>query len=250
MLFIIASIIVVFIAYLFYDNYHIDFKVFEEEASFKLTVCQISDLHSRRLNIKGLVKKIKKINPDLILYTGDMVDGPKDNLKISLELIKALSIYPSFYVLGNHELRLKERLYPYLEELKGLNLTILGKQIFDYKGIKIMGEEPIIKNDISKISKLDADIVLAHNPEAIKYYKGKYIFSGHAHGGQFRLGKWGLYAPDQGLFPKYTKGRYYIDNKIMFVSAGLGGKDFRLRIFNPPHINVVRFYKNENNKDA
>lgn len=49
MLFIIASIIVVFIAYLFYDNYHIDFKLFEEEASFKLTVCQISDLHSRRL---------------------------------------------------------------------------------------------------------------------------------------------------------------------------------------------------------
>ena len=65
MLFIIASIIVVFIAYLFYDNYHIDFKLFEEEASFKLTVCQISDLHSRRLNIKRLVKKLKKLIPIL-----------------------------------------------------------------------------------------------------------------------------------------------------------------------------------------
>ena len=109
------------------------------------------------------------------------------------------------------------------------------------KGIKIKGEKPIIKQDFSKINASYADIVLAHNPEGIKKYNGKYIFSGHAHGGQFRFMGRGLYSPGQGLFPKYTKGKYYVDDKVMFVSAGLGGKDFRIRLFNSPNINIVKF---------
>lgn len=51
----------------------------------------------------------------------------------------------------------------------------------------------------------------------------------------------GLYSPGQGLFPKYTKGKYYVDDKVMFVSADLGGKDFRIRLFNSPNINIVKF---------
>ncbi len=211
-----GSILLVLIAYLIYDNYHIEFKYFEQKSSFNLTICQISDLHSRKLNVGLIVKMIEKYKPDVIFYTGDMVDGIKDDLKISLSLIEALKDYPSFYVL-------------------------LDNEVVDFKGIKIKGEKPIIKQDFSKINASYADIVLAHNPEGIKKYNGKYIFSGHAHGGQFRFMGRGLYSPGQGLFPKYTKGKYYVDDKVMFVSAGLGGKDFRIRLFNSPNINIVKF---------
>lgn len=236
-----GSILLVLLAYLFYDNYHVEFKYFEQKSSFNLTVCQISDLHSRKLNIDRLVKRIKKYKPDVIFYTGDMVDGIKDDLKISLSLIEALKDYPSFYVLGNHELRLERKLSSYLASLTKLGVRVLDNEVVDFKGIKIKGEKPIIKQDFSKINDSYADIVLAHNPEGIKKYNGKYIFSGHAHGGQFRFMGRGLYSPGQGLLPKYTKGRYHVDDKIMFLSAGLGGKDFRIRLFNSPNINIVKF---------
>lgn len=236
-----GSILLVLIAYLIYDNYHIEFKYFEQKSSFNLTICQISDLHSRKLNVGLIVKMIEKYKPDVIFYTGDMVDGIKDDLKISLSLIEALKDYPSFYVLGNHELRLDRKLSSYLASLALLGVRVLDNAVVDFKGIKIKGEKPIIKKDFSKINASYADIVLAHNPEGIKKYNGKYIFSGHAHGGQFRFMGRGLYSPGQGLFPKYTKGKYCVDDKVMFVSAGLGGKDFRIRLFNSPNINIVKF---------
>ena len=183
-----GSILLVLIAYLIYDNYHIEFKYFEQKSSFNLTICQISDLHSRKLNVGLIVKMIEKYKPDVIFYTGDMVDGIKDDLKISLGLIEALKDYPSFYVLGNHELRLDRKLSSYLASLALLGVRVLDNEVVDFKGIKIKGEKPIIKQDFSKINASYADIVLTHNPEGIKKYNGKYIFSGHAHGGMFGLG--------------------------------------------------------------
>lgn len=135
-----GSILLVLLAYLIYDNYHIEFKYFDQKASFNLTVCQISDLHSRKLNLGLIVKVIKKYKPDVIFYTGDMVDGIKDDLKISLSLIEALKDYPSFYVLGNHELRLDRKLSSYLASLALLGVRVLDNEVVDFKGIKIKGE--------------------------------------------------------------------------------------------------------------
>ncbi len=66
------------------------------------------------------------------------------------------------------------------------------------------------------------------------------MFSGHAHGGQFRLPFiGGLVAPNQGLFPKYDAGRFNEDNTTMIVSRGVGNSIIPLRINNPPEIVVV-----------
>ncbi len=66
------------------------------------------------------------------------------------------------------------------------------------------------------------------------------IFSGHAHGGQWRIPftNKGVYAPGQGLFPEYCQGVY--DGRLV-VSAGLSNTTWIPRFFNPREIVVVEF---------
>ena len=70
------------------------------------------------------------------------------------------------------------------------------------------------------------------------------VFCGHAHGGQFRLpGVGGLYAPGQGVFPKYTAGLYTMEATTMIVSRGLGNSLFPLRLHNFPELVAVTLKK-------
>lgn len=88
-------------------------------------------------------------------------------------------------------------------------------------------------------------ILLAHEPQYLRYYSAgrpDLIFSGHAHGGQFCLpGKErrGLFAPDQGVFPKLTSGCHRFAGSTMYISRGLGNSSFPLRLNNPPEIVCV-----------
>ena len=84
-------------------------------------------------------------------------------------------------------------------------------------------------------------VLLCHHPEYYPRYlvnrKIDLILSGHAHGGQVRLFGRGVYAPGQGLLPKYTSGVY--DGKLV-VSRGLANTAGVLRLFNPTEIVYVR----------
>lgn len=83
-------------------------------------------------------------------------------------------------------------------------------------------------------------LLLAHRPEYLDIY-GRYpvdlVFSGHAHGGQFRLPfAGGLYAPNQGFFPKYDAGLYSAGGCRMILSRGIGNSVIPVRLFNPPEV--------------
>ena len=92
-------------------------------------------------------------------------------------------------------------------------------------------------------------MLLVHRPEYVNDYV-KYdfdiILAGHAHGGQWRFPPFinALYAPGQGLFPKYGGGKYTLKNSarsIMIVSRGLSYQRPRVvRIFNNPELTLVR----------
>ena len=88
------------------------------------------------------------------------------------------------------------------------------------------------------------NLVLAHRPERFPLYAGTgadVVLSGHAHGGQIRLFRRGLYAPQQGVFPKYTEGVYNSGDSILYVSRGLGNTIVTPRVFNTPELNVLDF---------
>lgn len=235
--------------------------------SFKGTkIAHISDLHNREFHGK-LLKKLKEINPDFIVITGDLIDRRRTNVNIALKAVKdCLEVAPVYYVSGNHE-QLSGYYQILISKLRQLKVIILDN---DYKIISKNSEkigilgiaDPSIReneetylwdnsneyllNEYTSIShniNTDFNILLSHRPEKLHAYdemKVDLVFSGHAHGGQVRipfLG--GIVAPNQGFFPKYTKGMYTRGTTTMVVSTGLGNSIVPVRIFNPPEIVVV-----------
>ena len=84
-------------------------------------------------------------------------------------------------------------------------------------------------------------LLLCHHPEYFNRYLRPYpidlIISGHAHGGQWRVFGRGVYAPDQGLFPKYTAGMH--ENRLI-ISRGVANSVAGIpRIFNPFEVVTV-----------
>lgn len=271
-LLILISIIIVFCIF---QNNHISItniryynkkipKIFE---GYKIV--QISDLHNKNFGDKQikLLRKIYQVKPDIIFITGDLIDSKKTNVKAAMDFINgAVTIAPVYYVSGNHEAWSEE--YSNLSnELLKADVKILDNEFINIKrgndSINIIGipDPAFIKYDYldeSKESKLDEElkklmdnkseefnILLSHRPELIDIYEKNKIdlaFTGHAHGGQFRLPfLGGLVAPDQGFFPKYTSGLYTIKDTSMIVSRGLGNSIIPIRIFNTPEIISVTF---------
>ncbi|MFB4169429.1 metallophosphoesterase [Virgibacillus sp. JSM 102003] len=230
-------------------------------------IVHLSDLHSKCFgeNQKRLVERVKNENPDLIVFTGDIVDQKDINKKPGITLMENMTaITPVYFVTGNHEWWSEE--YSSLEndlEAAGVNVLRNSSELIQVNGssIAILGiddparaenpysEKGIVSETINSLKmRADFSILLSHRPEMFSVYQDHNIdltFSGHAHGGQFRLPFiGGLIAPDQGLFPNYTAGKYVENGSTMIVSRGLGNSIIPQRIFNRPEIVSVTLHAN------
>ena len=231
-------------------------------------IIQLSDLHDAKFgdNHAELVEKVTMNKPDVIFITGDFIDSNRYNLEQSLLLIEELQgLAPMYYVTGNHEIATNdtERIK---ESLRDLDVRVLSDEaeIVTSSGdnaIAIGGiEDPLIssldddvavKASMSRAFEYIPDdmfkLLLSHRPEQFDVYAERgidVIFSGHAHGGQFRLpGLGGLLAPGQGWFPKYTSGVHDNGDSQMIVSRGLGNSIIPIRFFNRPEIVFVKLQK-------
>ncbi|MCM3653631.1 metallophosphoesterase [Metabacillus litoralis] len=235
-------------------------------ASFEdYKIVQLSDLHSKTFgdNQSVLVQKVSKINPDLIVFTGDLVDSKKYKEKTSLTLMEELvQIAPIYFVTGNHEWwsgkfnSLESKLNDIgVQVIRNRSdvitngsdkIHIIGiddpAQVNEGYAERSITEEAIV-NSIKGLEEGYFKILLSHRPEMLPLYsdyKFDVVFSGHAHGGQIRIPfVGGLIAPNQGLFPNYTSGKHILDNTTMIVNRGLGNSVIPLRVFNRPEIVVV-----------
>ena len=132
-------------------------------------------------------------------------------------------------------------------ERGGETIALLGLADPDFmvKG-DMFGEVPAMVS--TKLKNLIGDesgytILLSHRPELFETYVDggiDLVFSGHVHGGQFRLPFiGGLVAPNQGLFPKYDAGLYTDGGTSMVVSRGIGNSIIPFRFNNRPEIVLV-----------
>ena len=228
-------------------------------------IAQVSDLHNAEFGEGNneLIERLSRTEPDIIVLTGDLIDSRKTDIDIALGFVRqAVEIAPVYYVSGNHESRVGEyeRLKAGLEEAGAVVLENRKVQIIrEGESITLMGiDDPSFRadylfGDAASVARMEIEnqrgdfdgytILLSHRPELFDLYVDTgmdLVFSGHAHGGQFRLPiLGGLVAPNQGFFPQYDAGRFDEENTTMIVSRGVGNSIIPIRFNNRPEIVLV-----------
>ena len=224
-------------------------------------VLQVSDLHNKTFGQgqRRLLTQIAAEQPDCIVVTGDLIDCHRTNLAAAMEFIRgAVRLAPVYYTPGNHEGR--SPAYPRLRDgLEKAGVAVLEDQkvCLARKGscIELLGlrdpaflpadkqqDNLVLERRLSDMMEGDPDVfrlLLSHRPELLPLYAQCGVdmaLCGHAHGGQFRLFRQGLFAPGQGLFPQYSSGVHIKGATAMVVSRGLGNSEFPLRLNNRPEL--------------
>lgn len=235
------------------------------------TIVQVSDLHNKEFGRgqRRIMSKLAEQNPDVIVITGDMIDSRNTDVEKALDFAKkAAELAPCYYVPGNHENRIPEAYEQLKAGLRECGVIILENEAVelerDGKVITLMGvldpifnvgktdeagniledERMVMEGQLKNLDSLNRfTILLSHRPEMLDLYAAagiNLVFTGHAHGGQWRLpGLGGLIAPGQGFFPAYTEGAHTAGDTTMYVSRGLGNSLMPIRIFNRPELVVV-----------
>jgi predicted MPP superfamily phosphohydrolase len=246
--------------------YNMESPKIDPQTTVKIVL--IADLHN---TVYGegqspLTETIKEISPDLILLAGDLMDEHTPPYGTELLLAGLEGIAPMYYATGNHEYMTKH-IARMREIVQSFGIPILSDEyaVITIKGTEIViagiedpakkkyedkkyNQELIMEQAFRALDEVSSyKILIAHRPERIKRYRNysfDLIVSGHAHGGQWRIAhiaENGLYAPDQGLFPKYAGGLYQYGATAHVVSRGLSLTHPKrvARINNPPELVVI-----------
>ena len=235
------------------------------EAFSGFRIAQVADLHNAEFGEDNemLIELLFQTDPDMIVITGDLIDSRHTDMDIALDFAgKAVQIAPVYYVTGNHEARIPEYAelktglteagVTVLENQKvqitrdGEHITLMGIQDPSFRTDYLFGDSEIVSRQAITSLQNESDgftVLLSHRPELFDLYVDTgmdLVFSGHAHGGQFRLPVLGgLVAPNQGFFPKYDAGQFIEENITMVVSRGVGNSIIPIRFNNRPEIVVA-----------
>ena len=220
----------------------------------------VSDLHGKRFGRRQLrlLNIAAECRPDIIVITGDIIDSRRKKTEGALEFVaQAAGIAPVYFVTGNHEWQYG-RYKALKEQLMAAGAAVLdnafvtlrkGEARIHLAGVKDLafGSRSAFKKNLRRLADLPGmTILLTHRPEEIALYAAygfDLVLAGHAHGGQMRLPFiGGLYAPGQGVFPRYTSGLHNVKETSMAISRGLGNSLFPLRVFNRPELVLVTLH--------
>ena len=236
-----------------YQNYHLVTTEYQADIGLEeeITIVQISDLHNQFFGLKqsSLLKKIKEASPDMIVVTGDVVDGHHTSYPIALDFIKgAVKIAPVYYITGNHEAYLEgEKLDDFFDEMRSLGVVILDDTYIETDGYILAGIKDSSLASFNAYGAFDDSkpvILLAHEPQYQDLYRSlgaDLVLTGHRHGGQFIIpGAGGFISPEFEFFPEMYEGIHDIDGMKLVISRGLGNSVIPLRINNYPEVVVVK----------
>ncbi len=232
-----------------------------------LTIVQLSDLHCAVYGQDNaqLLAEVAAAQPDLIVMTGDIINQDADagQVEAMVQLTAELSaLAPACFSLGNHEVAYCEAHGDDLcDAIAAAGATVLEQ---DYVEQTIGGQRLriggiygyVLSENLRSGAEQDfvraftdtalPTVLLCHIPEGLLSYGSidswavDLVFSGHAHGGQIRLpGIGGLYDPETGWFPEYTRGVFQRSGSAVVLSAGLGTSIRIPRFNNPPELVVV-----------
>lgn len=240
------------------------YTVVSPKLTAEVRLAVVTDFHSSD-NADDVVAMVASCAPDAVLLVGDLFDDDIANrpTERTLSLMRQLSaLYPCYYVSGNHEAWTGEMdaLYQQTGEA-GVTVLRMSSGVLTVRGQRIAlcgipdpyemvfsgapDTEEQLRQALEDVDSADFTVLLAHRPELLaKYAQFPFdlVVSGHAHGGQVRIPGVlnGLYAPNQGWFPKLAGGAYTQDGTTLIVSRGLAVRTRLPRIFNRPEVVLVR----------
>jgi uncharacterized protein len=230
-------------------------------------IIQFSDTHlGFQYGVEQLDKLISKINsmePDIIFFTGDLLDDPRHygNPTTIIDMLSKLEApLGKFAVYGNHDHGgYGSDLYKKIIEDSGFRLLINSSELIsllDGSNIAIAGIDdamlgkPDISASVEKIPQNTYTILLSHAPdkadEAAKYSIDLQL-SGHSHGGQIQIPFYGPWVTPP-FAEKYVEGFYKIGSKekfTLYVNRGLGTTRLPFRFLSQPELAHFTLYSNK-----
>lgn len=219
-----------------------------------LKIVHISDINymhsTSKEDLKRIVKRINLINPDIIVFTGDLLNVhltyTKKDIDDVTNILKEMNAkIGKFAVYGEEDIEFDD----YEKILNNSNFILLDN---DYQVLYNKSNEPIIiagmsndEKDINLPNINTYNILLTHKPDNINdidYSNYDLILAGHSLGGYINIpGIKNLLLPNGAKI--YYKDYYHLDNTRLYISNGLGTKYVRFRILNKPSFNFYRINK-------
>jgi len=216
----------------------------------KLRIVQISDVHVgiiiRNDRLTPILEKVREAKPDILVSTGDLLDGELDNIMTDAERFAAIETSAGkFAVLGNHEYY--AGVSRSIEFTEAAGFQLLRDDVTQAAGITIFGEDDITGRKPGSTPKSAAFLktlaekqngfvlLLKHQPHIRETANFNLQLSGHTHGGQ--LFPFGLIV--KLYFPRIYGLHTLAENKLLYISRGTGTWGPPVRIFAPPEITVI-----------
>lgn len=230
-------------------------------------IVQLSDLHASALlcepHMEALVEKVNALHPDLIVITGDIVDGEVAvRAKDVAPLAKLKAPYGVIAVEGNHEHYVDYD--GWMKKLPALGMTVLRNEcltlhrdgvtltiggVTDPWGCRFGRTRPDPVKAFANAPENGPRILLSHQPKYANNYDETVRFdvqlSGHTHGGQL----YGLAKGVAILNHMFVRGWYKLKHAVMYVHPGSGlWNGFPIRLGVPAEIAVFTLMDDKQQK--
>lgn len=225
-------------------------------------ICLITDFHNGN-NYERVIKAVEKSKPDIICIGGDFINMEDTDLANASNLINGLvAIAPIYYAYGNHEIANKQ-MDDFKKSLDYKNVAFLNDSVVtieqDGAKLNLIGYGDDIYDDftfhfreksnerLKQLSKnLDTtvpSVLIMHRPQyfdVVSKYNFDLTLAGHLHGGLINVPRVKeMILSEHFGTTEYCKGEYEMNDKKMFISAGIAREDKIYRVFNSPEIVLV-----------
>lgn len=239
-----------------------------------IRIVQFSDFHigsfwKHEKQVEKAVTYINKLNPDILVFTGDLVNNFSDEVVRFLPMLEKLKAkYGKYSVLGNHDYSEyfpwkneeekhndTQKLIDYQNDI-GLKMLLNSHNMIDIGGKKLIiagvenwGVPPFpqfgdVKKAIPDSIEADFTVLLSHDPshwkaEVVNHKHIDLVLSGHTHGMQMGiLTPWFKWSPVQYKYKEWF-GLYEQDGQYLYVNRGIGFIGLSGRIGMPPEVTVI-----------
>lgn len=274
----ILIILIIFFSILIYSRFIGTIGLKTNEISYKtksisesydgLKIVHFSDLHYKKVitekRVKELINEIKKIKPDIVIFTGDLLDKDykltsQDITFLIKELSQIESKYGNFAIIGDNDYNQEDTIKNiYIQS----NFTLLdnsysiiyneNNDLIFIGGLSTASYEEANIDEVMSYFNNNPDInykiILIHEPDYIDTILNKYnnidlILSSHSINGSINIPIIKRLFLPKGA-KKYFNPYYKINDTDIYISNGIGVNNINFRLFNHPMVNFYRIKRN------